>query len=375
MDGRTNKCYRAGENHKPYVGGDLTLSVDSTNVIITGTTEVIGEFDIDWHGRPSFVTLSDETIAMAYVSQSSHPGALFGGAGAGGIHIKFSANYGNTWTAQDTTLAGAAITGFPIAGEPFIMLAPNGNLIIHIARCWNTAEGTLQITSTDGGATWSAEASVSVSDLVGDQDYMALIDDYFAYDGVMYLVGRISTDAAQTGVKPILVKSVDNGASWAFVSDISASGTASEVGIEYLGDDNIIAVLRGSTTTLKTTSADMGATWAATTDLTTTAVIPRSGRHRIFTKNHLEGGANWWEDQKLIMCGFVTDGTRRGNCIWLSDDAGATWSVPLYVDYWYDDAGYGHLFYDPNTGQVGFTSYIGTQGAASLKQYKVRINW
>lgn len=345
-----------------------SVTVNRTQVLVTGVTDVIDSVDIDWHGRASCVTRSDGVVVMVYANIDQHV------ATKEANRILFSDDYGETWTDPDKTLAGGDVTGSGTAGEPYLLDAPSGNLILMLARPWDdVAGGTFQSISTDGGETWSAPSAITVTGMAGNQDYLALIDDHFIYDGTIYLAGRISTDKNQTAVKTVFVKSTDNGANWVYVSDITAGGTH-EVGIEYLGNNRIIAVLRDAAilVTYTAVSDDMGATWS------TKAVdinLKISGRHRIYTWTHLQGGANWWTDQRLIMTGFEQGVGGRRNLVFLSTDGGQSWIAPYYVDTAYSDAGYGDLFYNPNTDEVVAINYRGTTAAADLVQYNVTAGW
>ena len=301
------------------------------------------------------------------------------------LHIKFSDDYGATWTAEDTDLDGDPVSGFPKrqpeAGnegpaEPWLYHAPNGNLILHHWRHeWRgDAYGTYQSVSSDGGLTWSASAAVTLVGYTGS-NVIYSTDDHFVYDGVIYAAAR-EFRASDDEYRMIFVKSTDNGTTWDFVSNMTASFISPEAGIEYLGNNRIIAILRerSNSKTYKVTSDDMGATWSAVSDITVS--IPASGRHRIMTRTHLEGGADWWEDNQLIMCGFVfVSAAIRRTCLWYSLDGGAEWSRPRWLDDSTQDAGYAHFFWDPTAEKVIVVSYFGTNAEADLKQYDVTVDW
>lgn len=347
--------------------------MNNTKVVVTGVTEVIDGIDIDRHSGPTCVTLPDGVVIMLYGSTDAHVGTV------GGHHIRFSGNYGETWTDADKTLAGESIIGTSENGDLYLLEAPNGNLLIMFARVWGeSASGTWQSVSTDGGATWSASAPVAITGIVGDTDFLALPDDHFIYDGDIYLSGRISEDGDQTGVKSVLVKSEDNGANWVFVSDITSANT-NEVGIEYLGDNRIIAMIRHNSmqySPIRKFSNDMGATWSSMDSLTTW-MTRTSNKNRIYTLAHLKGEANWWEDDHLLMCGFeYISGTGRRNALWFSNNGGITWTEPQVMDDWYEDAGYGDIFWNPVTDEVVFMCYRGhSYGASDVVQYNVTVDW
>lgn len=334
-----------------------------------------------WHGRVSLEVLDSGVWVMTYKTGSAH------GENDGALHIRFSTDQGATWTAEDTFTDASAVTGFPMnpstvtagedAGEPWLYLAPNGDLILHMWRAdyGVTANGTYQSTSTDDGATWSASAAVDFSGIADDAKVFAT-DDHFVYDGVIYAAARQYQAASGATIKSIFIKSIDNGANWVYVSDMSTfTNNTNEVGIEYLGGTNIIAIFRstGNDKTYKATSADMGATWSSLTEIQTNHV-GILGRPRIFTDKHLKGEANWWTDTTLIMCGYIVtvsgQSAYRRNAVWRSLDSGATWSEPYYLDIIYGDGGYGDMVYDGVGSLYCYITYAGTMEAASVVQYK-----
>ena len=345
------------------INSTMQVTTTATKTLVTGTTEVIDSKNVDWHGRATCEVLSDGTVVMAYSSLDGHAGTV------GGTHIKFSPDYGATWTAADKTLTGGDVVNSNQWGEPNLISAPNGDLILMTGRGWTEHLGTYQSTSTDGGETWSAESAITITGIVGDAGYMNLLDGYFIYDDVIYLSGRISTDAAETGVKSILVKSIDNGVNWTFVSDITPSVTT-EVGIEYLGSNRIIAMLRSSQ---RAFSVNMGATWVWQ-GFIQGMLGNAAGKFRVYTDAHLRGETNWETDTHLIMCGFDIVGANRQICIWLSKDSGYTW-VKFTLGTETTDGGYGDIFYNPLTGEYVYTTYQGTVLAADLEQFNFTVTW
>jgi Neuraminidase (sialidase) len=329
---------------------------------------------------------NDNEVVLIYREAGSHtaPDSTF--------HIRFSDDYGATWSARDTYLDASAVTGFPFGdpadyvglehvNEPWLYKAPNGNLILHMWRVDAPAEAdncTYQSVSTDGGKTWSAAAAISITGQ--DKSMCFYTDDHFVYDGVIYAAGRDFTDVDHYHM--LFIKSTDNGATWTVVSNMESAATDEstvEVGIEYLGNNRIIAIYRTTAfnATVRSYSDDMGLTWSRIEAITYN--IPRSGRHRIWTKTHLEGGANWWNDSNLVMIGFQNyPGEGRKTAVWYSKDGGQTWTNPRYLEESiYSDAGYADMIYNPSTGKYVLLSYIGPVGAADavIKQYNVTPDW
>ena len=316
---------------------------------------------------------------MTYYESSAHS------VNDGALHVRFSDDYGDTWSDEDKNLAGGAVTGFPMnppdagagedAGEPWLMVAPNGDLLIHMWRVdyGVTANGTYQSRSEDGGLTWGTPAVVDFDGIADDAKVFST-DDNFVSGTVIYAGARQYDDAVPTNCRNIFIKSTDNGATWTYISDISSfTPDTIEVGLEYLGDNNVIAMLRdlAHTASYKAVSSDMGATWGALTNVTGTVGI--AGRQRVYTLAHLRGEASWWTDTNLIMVGFVHQVSgntwSRRNCYWTSADAGANWSGPNYIDAIGEDSGYGDIFYRPSDEKYVIVSNYGTSLEADLVQY------
>lgn len=347
-----------------------SITVNSTTVVVTG------EEESNWFGRPAVEVLADGTVVMVYKRGPSHSND-----GSTEIHIRFSDDYGATWTDEDTDLDGDPVSGLPLTRpvawgaaddltEPWLYLAPNGDLLLHVWRYdWgDTSYGHHQCVSSDGGKTWGALAAITVSGHA-EPECIYSTDDHFVYDGTIYAGCSFKESTIREG----LISSPDNGASWAFVADVATG--ASEIGIEYVGSNTIIAMLRGSDNlvTWRSKSTDMGATWGTKEHYAYR--IPASGRHRIWTEKHLKGEADWWTDPRLIMCGFVFTESGRRSCLWFSDDAGVNWSNPCYVDDVYEDGGYGDLFYNPITDEIVFMCYGGLTTKADIIQYNISANW
>ena len=353
----------------------LPFSVEGTSIIASQSGQ--------WFGRASMKVLSDNTVVLIYKEASHHA------ANDGELHIRFSNDYGQTWSAEDKYINSGSVTGFPMnpplpvgidSGEPWLYLAPDGNLVLHM---WGidygvSNSGTWQSTSTDGGATWSTPPSlVSFTGVSVSENYNVFAtDDDFVLSGTMYAGARAYSNATPSDSKIIFIKSDDNGATWDYVSDITSTNTQ-EIGIEYLGNNTIIGIVRtlDNTETYRVWSFDMGATWSSLENIST--AIQVSGRHRIYTLAHLKGEASWWDDPTLIMTGFVLtnpgSSTPRRNCIWVSLDGGELWSNPMYVDTELEDGGYGDIFYDPDNDEFVLIYTYGTQAEADLKQYNISI--
>lgn len=310
------------------------------------------------------------------------------------IHIRFSDDNGATWTAEDTDLNGNAVAGFPTypdegladpygPGGTYIFQAPNGDIW---QFCWKAdydapgIQGGWRCKSSDNGLTWTAWEALQITGLTETENTKAIFEEaHFIYEGVIYAVVRIY-DVLWSTVKATFIKSTDNGATWEKVSDCSTYANAThEMAMTYLGDNRILMLARDASNgkSMRLTSSDFGATWSGIARIET--AINVIGRQRMFTFAQLKGEANWWTDTRLVMVGFVLmnqwSSHPRRNAVWLSRDAGNSWTGPLYLDDETEDAGYGDLIYDPDTETFRVITYQGNLLEANLVQYNFKVTW
>lgn len=368
--------------YKPLAGGvPETLS----NI----TSSIVASESGRWFGRATMERLSNGNWVLVYEESTAHSETH-----DDVVHIKFSNDQGATWTAEDTYLDAEAVTGFPAypddgiddpygPGDTYILEAPNGDLWLHTWKVYYSGtlmQGTWHKKSTDGGKTWGAfEQIIFGGQTETETNKTGMTEQHFILDGVIYMAGRVY-DTPFSTVKMCLYKSEDNGATWSWISDMSAySDKTHEAAMEYLGDNRILVFMRDSANARSTMtySNDFGATWAPVVPVE--LVMNYIGRNRMYTVNHLAGLPNWWNDNRLVMVGFVltNPGSSQGrrNAIWLSSDAGIHWSQPLYLDDAAADAGYGDILLDTNTNTYRVVTYIGGLGEANLKQYNFGVSW
>lgn len=374
----------AGAVVEPLPTFDPSVSVVSSVTLGSGGT-------LDWWGRASMHRLPSGVIVLVYRRGTVH----FVNDGA--LYIKFSDDDGATWTAENTKLGGGAVAGFPMnpstlsagqdAGEPILYQAPNGDLILQMWRIdyGVSMGGTWQSESSDGGESWTPSHLVDFGIAGVSNTIIFATDDSFVWNRSIYAGARIYSGGADgTPSEMILIRSDDNGQTWQKVSTIMAANEGSgshggqEVGLEYIGNGRIIAMLRDNdhTKSYQRVSEDLGATWGSLVDVTATVGI--AGRQRVYTRSHLLGLPGWWNDPVLYMTGFVhqTPGssTDRRNAIWVSPDRGATWAGPFYLNATTEDGGYGDLQWDFTNDRPFVVTYAGTNNAASLIQYNLDID-
>lgn len=364
----------------------VAVTVDSTSTLVTGGA-------LDWIGRASVVRRPDDTLVLAYQRSTGH--AVNDGTG---IHLIMSDDDGATWSAEDTNVAAAAITGAPLkpadctasqdAGEPWLIYAPNGDLLLFTWRVdYNLDnDGTYIFRSTDDGETWDAGTGpIDWGGLTAAQDLLTYCtDDGFVIGSTMYIFGRVYADGSDYDPSAVVMMTSSNdGLTWTRIATIVSSTAlggqgAIEIGAERVGATSFHVMIRDTAHTngYTATSSDLGVTWSSLTDVSSTAGIV--GRPRLYTRAHLKGQANWWLDPIVIGVGFVqqTSGSSqdRRNCVWVSRDHGVTWSTPFYIDTTDVDAGYGDIFYDAGNDQYVVVNYKGASlNAADLKQYRLTI--
>lgn len=375
----------------PDPGETLSVTVESTTTLVTGN--IAGEqggTNKDWHGRASAI-VQGGIVILFYRSGTAH------NVNDGALHVIFSDDYGATWTAEDTKLGGGAVTGFPMnpstlnsgedAGEPWAIIAPSGDILLFMWRVdyFVSNNGTWMSRSSDGGETWTTSAGPIQWDwfdaTASTHNRTFATCDGFVLGTDLYIGARIHTSVAQSAAQYVLMKSADDGATWERVEYImrstESSGGAYEAGIERIGTNTIIAMLRDTNAlkSYKRVSTDLGATWGSLIDMTASVGI--AARQRVYSVDRLQGNADPHLDTRLIMTGFElqTPGSSLGrrNAVWISLDSGASWSAPFYLDTQTDDGGYGDIFWDATNDEYVVVSYTGTLSAASLKQYRLTI--
>jgi hypothetical protein len=376
---------------------ELRLTVKETRTLRTATETETGRY----FGRASLQVLRNGTWVMTYIHSFHHWRYPHGQ-----IVVMFSKDEGRTWLPPNTFIDGTPVEGLPSAPspkespydpvEPYIYLAPNGDLLISAMDVdieARKSNGTDWFTrSTNGGKTWGPWTQTSQAGVPPPfkEHSNDMTQQCFVKDGVMYASSRAS-DMTQGNSVPALFKSADNGKTWEFVNFIGkVKGSADglyhsedcESGIELVGPKEIVAILRHGmwpAPTHMTRSHDMGKTWSEAKDISGTTKFWK--RPRIYTLRHLrqmsgaEDISDWWNDSVLIGTGPIQlESQLRNVGLWYSMDKGETWSTPLYCDKDTQDAGYGDMRMRKN-GELVVVSYFGRFDAADIKQYVVGIEF
>jgi len=321
---------------------------------------------------------------------------------SGRIHIRFSYDYGDTWTDPNKYLDSSDVGNFPLGidddpdpqydpGETLMMVYSNNKINMFTHAILSGGDpfnlGTHQSYSLDNGKNWSNNNGIifqgnpynSLNSGNGHQ-WASATEDYFEYNGVIYSATRQRLSLAAGDFIQLFVKSTDYGSTWQYVSDISdTDNKTNENGLEYVGNNTIVSLLRKSdnTTTYLAKSTDMGLNWSLS-DITSASGL--TSRHRIYTRSHLKQTANWWDDPVLIANCFEHEvsgqSSSRKNSILMSLDKGETWPYLFGLDSFHSDGGYGDMFYNPVKDEYVFVSYRGPAlDNADIVQYNFKIVW
>jgi len=354
--------------------------------------------DGGWYGR-AYTVVKDGIVILTYNEGYTHPDPTYEQH-----HIRFSDDYGATWSDEDKYLDGSSIAGFPMyptgsgpgdargTSEIYPVLCPNGDILAHMwaSNYQTNNDGSHFTRSTDGGRTWSAPVKLtsvsgydgpSIDTLLGGEQVLTVGND-------IYLAMRDYRNSYGTFQNNLILKSSDNGVTWSQQGRVTNTSSANEGGKEmslaYIGGSNMIGLIRWYPNDAghRATSSDMGATWATVQDTTLAGSGKGLGRTMIKQRSLVKGKNGWWEDPVLICCGFIhqTSGSSmpRQNAVWVSKDKGQNWTGPLLLeDSSQYDGGYGAFFYNPLTDEYVFMTYYAPTDLrdASVVQYNFKIDW
>mgnify|MGYP006286971691 CR=1 FL=1 len=278
------------------------------------------------------------------------------------LHIRFSKNQGDSWTDEDVYIDGSPVSGFPIKGHSdfevaggCLAKAPNEDLIL-LVREERGVNGTYVWRSKDGGMSWADEGQINGDNtlLMGGQVVVVGEDLYASF--------WADPDADfSPPYKTVLYKSRDNGLSWKHLSDIASGGT-DESALAYLGEKEILAVLRDtdSAETYFRKSKDLGQSWGPLEVATDSLGVLQRPKLRVFPN----------EPERVYLFGRDSlPGNQNKTVVYYSDDGGFSWSFKFYPEEnSYLDAGYCDMLRRTN-GVFYMLSYAGTSFETDIKEY------
>jgi hypothetical protein len=377
-------------NYPTPIAAEPTFIVESTKIV----SQTSGRF----LARACSVVYDGITY-LTYIERTDH------GVGDPTIHIKFSDDYGATWTNEDTYLDGNPVSGFPYTDTL------TGRYLVRIVKC---PDGSLAMPrskfgvsfrSVDNGKTWTQYTVILPA---------ATPDDYGADPGLndfeVTLGGRIYWPMKyfQFGYNDGSDVNYVNRLTWAYSDDNCATFQGGQTIAwwpipptypNFAGanpptkgaDEPMLTYHGGGLFRMagRTTNVDAFYGWKLPNygegDVTITNLQSQinwaAGRLSGHQRAKLKGQSEWQTDPVLFAFGFEfttpSSGDDRRHCFIASKDKGVTWIGPYYLDVVMHDGGYGDVTYDPINDEYIFISYyeLNSGDKAVIKQYNVKIDW
>jgi len=257
----------------PPTGTDSFSSISNQSII-----NPVGDYD--YARKPKLCNISDVWIMTYQIDQ------MHGVQSGSKTHIRFSDDYGASWTADDVYLNGTAVPGFPIGrgdadfdtGNDFVPVAtdylycPNGDYLIQIV--WKNLSDSFQLSTTqrrcndDLGFNWVKEGELSLSGSPYSLTYLATTHGFLRYGNTIYMAPWYRPNGvSDSTANGTLFKSTDNGTTWEYITNIKNTDT-SEIALGYtdfLHNVTFTSVLQGYgyTDTYQCFSFDLGEDWTS----------------------------------------------------------------------------------------------------------------
>jgi hypothetical protein len=325
-----------------------------------------------WFGRPSLTARPDGTWVLVFRAASQHgPGT------DSAFHVAFSADEGETWTDDDTTLDGESVEGFPHTSpdadvSDATVKHHDGDLLFHVTEerepfgeVDDSWRGTRQLRSTDGGVTWTDEGildpdGIDAASLLLGQDGTVDPENGDRYEAVF--VTRAGDRSAP--FKSGLARTPDGGRSWEYVSDVTGfEDRTDETGVAFVGGD-LLAVLRDTddAETYVRRSTDCGKTWGALETVTDALGVIQ--RPRVYSPDDV--GSEAHNSEWLFLLGrHVRPEESQHTAVAVSPDAGRTWDGPVDLDEFGWPAQFGDCGYCDLRTRADGDHYLVTYGGPS----------
>jgi hypothetical protein len=340
-----------------------------------------------WFGRPSLAARPDGTWVMVFREAPRHAPST-----DSAFHVAFSADEGETWTDDDTSLDGDAVEGFPhthARSDGGVQLGSvlhhRGDLLVHVTETrepFEGWEGTRQLRSTDGGLTWTDEGIIDPDGVAPElfllgQDEAVDPETGDLYAGVNYRHPESNlpeTPNAKSGV----VHTSDGGHSWEYVADVTGfEDHTGEIGLTFVGDE-LVALLRNTddSDTYIRRSPDRGETWGELRAVGSLGILQKA---RLYAPADVGGDAHhgeWLYAVGRHVLDFDLDLDRgeerrhvRGSqhtAIAASPDAGETWHAPVHLDEFAWPAPFGDCGYCDLLARRDGGLYVATYGGPAF---------
>jgi hypothetical protein len=254
--------------------------------------------DNTYMGSVGLVSTGGANLLLAYFKGTAHTSPT-------DLGYKTSTDLGATWSAESKH------TPYYIGPFPWnLHRMPGGNIMASGSVDNGGSAASGYVYSSDNGATWSAP--VIFETVFGNRGFRLGSDAY---------VAGYKNSLVGTGSGAFLYKSSDDGVTWSKVSEIRKVGEPqlTETGICYLGNNTILAISRDNfqTNTYKHISHDLGATWDDVVDITSQVSV-------LDLPQVLNLGTC------LLM--VARDSLLSALVMFLSYDQGATWSSKITLD-------------------------------------------
>jgi hypothetical protein len=284
---------------KPTGTGVITADPQGRITVDSGTT---------YRAFPSMAFLAGR-LYLVYRDGSAHNSA------GGVVKLRTSSDLGRTW-ASATTIATPG--GTDDNRDPIIGALSSGRLLLYYHRTGTGGTVALDIRvrySDDRGQTWSAEYTVPDTfsgQVAGSGSITELPNGTILISGYGESGGNYSA---------VTWSSTDGGLTFGSQTTIASSGSRDfdEPQVHYLASGKLVALLRtnGTGHTYRAVSTDLGATWAAATDVLTAGL----------------GRPDFVEFYPGALLLFVRVASGDDDAGWaVSWDEGATWTAVQEVD-------------------------------------------
>jgi hypothetical protein len=220
-----------GRFYENYINNAYGLSASvSTNSGVTWTTQVVTPNPGSLADKNHFMV--DKTASSPYVNRSYCAWTEFGGSLDGEVALRYSTNFGSTWSAKINVSGTLTPLGSAFGQGANVQTGPNGELYVTYAiydAQWTDGEDGIGFSkSTDGGTTWThvraynqvnfgIRGNLSSKNAIRVSSFPSMAVDRSGgpHNGNIYITWP-QEDVAPAGTDPdiVLVKSTDNGVTW-----------------------------------------------------------------------------------------------------------------------------------------------------------------